>query len=145
VLFRDLRLEDIDQVCKLEEEAFSMPWHKESFIEMVNNPDALYIVASSDNGVIYGCAGLLSIVGEGDICNIVIRADSRGQGIGRRLVEELIKRGRSEYGLNAFTLEVRESNEIARKLYESLGFEYVGSRPGFYDAPKEDAAIYWLK
>ena len=129
----------------MEEEAFSMPWHKESFIEMVNNKDALYIVASDDNGVIYGCGGLLSVLGEGDICNIVTRADSRGQGIGYGLVEQLISRGRSEYGIEAFTLEVRSSNEIARHLYESFGFECVGMRPGFYDAPKEDAAIYWLR
>ena len=45
ITIRDWRMNDIDRVCELEEEAFSMPWHKESFIDMVNNPDALYLVA----------------------------------------------------------------------------------------------------
>ena len=42
-----------------------------------------------------------------------------------------------------FTLEVRKSNEKAIRLYERLGFENVGVRPGFYTSPKEDAVIMW--
>lgn len=141
---RELRLEDIDQVCVLEEEAFSMPWHKESFIDMVNNPDALYLVMA-DGDIIYGCAGLLSVVGEGEICNIVVDAKTRNQGVGYKLVDELLRRGREEYNIEAFTLEVRVGNGSARHLYEKLGFVCEGIRPNFYDKPNEDAAIYWLR
>ena len=35
-----LTREWVDQVCVLEEEAFSMPWHKDSFLEMIENPHA---------------------------------------------------------------------------------------------------------
>ena len=34
-IIREMTLADVDQVCILEEMAFSMPWHKESFIEMI--------------------------------------------------------------------------------------------------------------
>jgi ribosomal protein S18 acetylase RimI-like enzyme len=42
-------------------------------------------------------------------------------------------------------MEVRSSNVAARKLYEKLGFKSDGKRPGFYDNPKDDAEIYWLR
>ena len=44
--------------------------------------------------------------------------------------------------MSRITLEVRPSNEPAVSLYESMGFKQDGIRPGFYDSPKEDAAIY---
>ena len=46
-------------------------------------------------------------------------------------------------GISDFTLEVRASNTPAIKLYEKLGFESAGIRPGFYEKPKEDANIMW--
>ena len=144
MIIRDIELGDVDKVCIMEEEAFSMPWHKESFIDMINNPDALYLVAE-DSGEVVACAGVLSVLGEGDICNIVVESSKRGQGIGEKLVEELLRRGREDYAIEAFTLEVRVGNKPARGLYEKLGFEFAGVRPGFYDDPKEDAAIYWLR
>jgi ribosomal-protein-alanine N-acetyltransferase len=42
------------------------------------------------------------------------------------------------------TLEVRESNISARKLYEKLKFKKVGIRKNFYEQPKEDGVIYTL-
>lgn len=145
IIIRDLTMDDIDQVCVIEEETFSMPWHRESFVDMVNNPNALYIVASDDDGVIYGCAGALSIVGEGSICNIVVKSDYRSQGIGELITRELLSKGVREFGIEAYTLEVRVSNEPARKLYEKLGFVNEGIRPGYYEKPVEDACIYWLR
>lgn len=145
LIYRELTLEDIDQVCVIEEETFSMPWHKESFIDMVNNPNAIYLVASDDSGVIYACAGALSVVGEGNICNIAVKNDYRGQGIGERLVRELLAKGIKEFDITEFTLEVRVSNSAARALYEKLGFVCEGIRPGYYEKPTEDACIYWLR
>lgn len=145
IIIRDLTMEDIDQVCMIEEETFSMPWHKESFVDMVNNPNAIYVVASDDKGVIYACAGALSIVGEGSICNIAVKNDYRGQGVGELITRSLLARGIKDFGIEAYTLEVRVSNEPARKLYEKLGFECEGIRPGYYEKPDEDACIYWLR
>ncbi len=139
-------MKDIDAVCKMEEDAFSMPWHKESFIEMVNNPDALYLTAECDDCVTpVGCAGFIRVLDEGNICNIVVSREHRRLGIGNRLVRSMIDIGREEYGIKAFTLEVRVSNSPAIRLYENLGFVNEGIRPGFYDRPKEDAYIYWLR
>ena len=171
LIIRKMDLDDVDAVCVVEEESFSMPWHRESFIEMINNRDALYLVAeictsekcemtdpddvvyrsteiaeSYDGDVIIcGCAGFISVVGEGDICNVVVKEDFRRLGIAKRLVQSMIMAGKERFGVNSYTLEVRKSNSAAIGLYEDLGFVFEGIRPGFYDKPKEDACIYWLR
>ena len=48
------------------------------------------------------------------------------------------------HDLTRITLEVRASNQKAIALYEQMGYEKEGVRPGFYDSPKEDALIYSL-
>jgi ribosomal-protein-alanine N-acetyltransferase len=39
------------------------------------------------------------------------------------------------------TLEVRLSNDAARRLYEKLGFRVVGRRPRYYKDNLEDALL----
>ena len=46
-----------------------------------------------------------------------------------------------EMGASVATLEVRESNSIARRLYDSEGFRPVGLRKGYYAKTKEDAIV----
>ena len=38
-------------------------------------------------------------------------------------------------------LEVRRSNEAARRLYERWGFTLKGVRRGYYEKPAEDALV----
>ena len=59
------------------------------------------------------------------------------------LISELLSLCKKD-GINSFTLEVRKSNEIARKLYEKFGFEDRGIRKGYYEDNNEDAVIMWL-
>ena len=49
--------------------------------------------------------------------------------------------GAQELALDRLLLEVRVSNAPAIALYEKLGFSPLGVRPGFYEAPREDALI----
>lgn len=147
ITIRELMMEDIDQVCALEEMVFSMPWHKQSFIEMVENKDALYLVAEEADrpGIVLACCGLRSIVGEGDISNVVVHPEHRKQGIARQMLTELLKRGNEQFGIKAYTLEVRKSNEAAIRLYRHLGFVSEGIRRNFYEKPTEDALIMWKR
>jgi len=59
------------------------------------------------------------------------------------MLTKLIELG-NEQNIEAYTLEVRQSNEAAIKLYQKLGFANAGIRKNFYDNPKEDAIIMWL-
>ena len=146
ITIREMTTEDVDEVCVLEEMAFSMPWHKESFIEMIENKDALYLVAEmADLPEIVACCGVRSIVGEGDITNVVVHPKYRQKGIAYRMLKELLFRGEKEFQIKEFTLEVRKSNINAIHLYEKLGFVQEGIRKNFYEAPVEDAVIMWKR
>ena len=60
------------------------------------------------------------------------------------MLRELISRGEAEH-VEAFTLEVRVSNEAAIHVYEKFGFVSEGIRPRFYERPVEDANIMWRR
>jgi ribosomal protein S18 acetylase RimI-like enzyme len=73
---------------------------------------------------------------EREILNIVVHPDFRRLGIATELLRSEITR---EPG--AHFLEVRESNVAARRLYERLGFQAVGTRPGYYENPPEAGIV----
>lgn len=147
IRIRDMENADVDQVCQLEESAFSMPWKKQDFLDMIESEHAMYFVAedSSNPGEILGCCGVRNIVMEGDISNVVVRGDMRSKGIGKKLLIFLIERSKEVWGMSSFTLEVRAGNQPAVALYESLGFVTEGLRKNFYERPTEDALIMWKR
>ena len=138
-----LSVKYVDQVCKLEEEAFSMPWHRGSFLEMIEHKDACYLVALKEEEVVAAC-GLRNILGEGEITNVVTSPSYRNRGIASFLLEHLMERGK-DMGVKEFTLEVRASNASAIHVYEKLGFQEEGIRKNFYEKPREDAKILWKR
>lgn len=140
---REMTEEDVPYVCEIEEATFSMPWKADDFIDMIRRDNLTYLVAELD-GTIIGGAGFRNVLGDGEITNVAIKSAFRGRGYGKILVGELLKKGR-EMGADEFTLEVRVSNTPAIKLYESLGFKSEGVRPGFYEKPREDAMIMWIR
>ena len=143
LLIKPLTEQYVDQVCVLEEEAFSMPWHKESFLEMIRNKDACYLVGIINDEVVASC-GLRNIVGDGEITNVVTAGNMRGKGVGKQMLLRLMEEG-IKMGVEAFTLEVRKSNAAAIHLYEGLGFVTEGVRKNFYEEPVEDALIMWKR
>ena len=143
VIYRRMTPEDVPVISRLEEETFSMPWSAPSFLEMISKEDARYYVAEKDGKILGGC-GVLMIAGEGNITNVVIAPEARNQGIGTAMLRHLMAEGDRE-GLTAYTLEVRVSNVAAIHVYEKLGFESAGIRPGVYEKPVEDAIIYWKR
>ena len=145
ITIREMDLADVDRVCVLEEMAFSMPWHKESFIEMIENKDALYLVADDEQAGVIGCCGVRSIVGEGDITNVVVHPDFRKKGVAYTMLTQLMSRGEEDFGIKEFILEVRVGNMSAIHLYEKLGFVSEGVRKNFYEEPVEDALIMWKR
>lgn len=121
-------------------------WTLESLKKELQNPLARYIVISSDSKVI-AFAGLWIVAGEGQITNIAVHPNCRGKGLGNKLMEALIN-NMNTWNCNSLTLEVRNSNIIAKKLYSKYGFIEEGIRKNYYhndDGTKEDAIIMWLR
>ena len=137
--------DDLEKVTALEAACFSMPWKYKDFEEALLNPHRVYLVAETDEKQIIGGCMLTEIAGEGEISNVAVQERFRGYKIAAALLQELLKCGKEEYNINAFTLEVRSRNTPAVRLYENAGFQSVGIRPNFYDKPKDDAIIMWKR
>lgn len=138
-----LREADVEPVSRIEEASFSMPWSPQAFADLVEAPGTLYLVAEL-NGLTAGCCGMTNVAGEGNINNVVVAPQYRGQGIAQAILKELLSQGH-KMGIRDYTLEVRVSNADAIHVYEKLGFVSEGIRPNFYEKPKEDALIMWLR
>lgn len=143
ITYRQMCQADVPFISRLEEETFSMPWSPDDFLDMIRKEDARYYVAEEDGRLLGGC-GVLLIVGEGSITNVVIAPEARNRGIGTGLLRYMMEEGKKD-GLTAYTLEVRVSNAPAIHVYEKLGFVSEGIRPNFYEKPTEDAMIMWKR
>lgn len=143
VQIRLMEEKDLDQVARIEQDYFSMPWSRQAFLDSLRLSHTLYLVAEAE-GKIAGYCGCYQLLEEAEIVNVAVDGPYRGQGVGRMLLTELMRLGLAR-GAFAYTLEVRVSNAPAIRLYESLGFESVGIRKNFYEKPVEDAMIMWRR
>ncbi len=135
---------DIHEIAELEKLCFPTPWSEQSFRdEIIKNAIAVYMVTEDQNlGRIVGYAGLWRILDEGHVTNVAIHPDYRGRGLGKKMMEELL-RCVEDQAVCRETLEVRISNEAAIRMYYDLGFREAGRRKGYYEDNGEDAIIMW--
>ncbi len=141
--FRRMMKADVKQVAQMEKEYFSEPWSEQAFHEALDKKEYLYMVAVRDDEIIAYC-GMYQVLDEGNITQVAVRDDMRGRGIAGRLLQDFMQIGKSN-GVEAYTLEVRVSNQDAIRLYETCGFVTECVRKDFYSAPKEDAYIMWKR
>lgn len=143
---RNMTAEDLDQVCRIENNSFSVPWSYKSFEESLANPNVCYVVACPEDNVqqILGYCGAYLIGDEADINQVAVAQEYRRNGIGKQMLDGLMHI-LEEKNIVAVTLEVRKSNVAAIALYESLGFVTEGVRKNFYEKPTEDALIMWKR
>ena len=134
---------DIDRVVEIERQSFPTCWRPDAYARELANPSARYLVAKL-GGEVVGYAGMWAILDEAHITTLAIAPERRGRGIGERLLVALLEAAECA-GVKVATLEVRESNAIARRLYNKYGFEPVAYMPGYYSDTGEDAVVMWLK
>ena len=118
----------------------SFPWSEGIFRDCLR---VGYVCRVIDVGGDMAGYGIMSVgAGEAHILNVCIRDEYRCRGLARKMLLYLLDRARSA-GMHEAFLEVRPSNTAAARLYQSLGFEQVGMRRGYYQATvgREDAAV----
>ena len=93
-----------------------------------------------DAGTVLGYGGFWAIADEGHITNVAVHPINRKMGCGSKIVQAMLAKA-TLLGLRLLTLEVRRSNEAAKRLYEKYGFEVVGERRKYYSQPTEDALL----
>ena len=137
-----METKDIDEVARIERMCFSSPWSEEAFRrEVTENEMAIYIVVEVD-GTVRGYGGMWAVLNEGHITNIAVHPDFRRIHIGSSLIIGLFD-GAERNNLDCLTLEVRESNIAAQKMYKRFGFKPEGIRKGYYQDNNENAIIMW--
>ncbi len=137
---RTMKGADVEAVAKIEKTCFAHPWTPEGLLEGIENPTARFFVAVSEEKTV-AYIGANNVSGEVYITNIAVLPTHRQKGIGELLLSYLLSVSKKE-NAEFVTLEVRESNQKAIRLYEKLEFSKCGHRKGFYRDPDEDALIF---
>ena len=131
---------DLAAVVALEQRAFTDPWSAQSFLDALDNAAVYFACARSDDAQIIGYVVAWFAADEAEIANLAVAPAGWGAGIGRSLLDAALNEG-IDRGAAAVFLEVRDSNNRARRLYRSCGFVEVGRRRGYYRRPHEDAVV----
>lgn len=140
VVIERMRVDHLPAVLRIEQESYSVPWSREGFTkELETSPTSFAIVAQRGETVL-GYVVAWFIMEEAHIGNVAVAREARRQGIGRLMLEWLLHRAAAQ-GCTFATLEVRESNVAARRLYERLWFRVAGRRRAYYTKPTEDAIV----
>ena len=95
---------------------------------------------ASIKGKVAGYCIVYFVLDEGEIARIAVDTSCRRQGVGCKILNQ-VNQICVEKGITRLMLDVRESNESARKFYLSYGFQEDGIRKNFYDMPKEHAVL----
>jgi ribosomal-protein-alanine N-acetyltransferase len=134
---------DLDGVLEVESESFTNPWTREMYTWELQNRSVchIYVARTHEHHVAGFCAFWL-VLDEIHINNVAVLPPLRGAGIGSALLRHVLAKAR-QLGARRATLEVRASNEAARRLYERLGFYVAATRRNYYTNPVEDALILW--
>lgn len=131
--------DDLTQITALEEQCFSLPHTLDQLrYELEDDLHDLFVVKGRQE--VLGYVGLSHILDEGYISNVAVAEKARRQGIADTLLAKLDTVA-AEYALSFISLEVRESNLPAIRLYEKNGYEKTGMIPNCYTLPKENALV----
>ena len=141
ILIRGMQASDLPEVTRIEHASFTTPWDINAFKYELRHKDSILKVAVFNNRVI-GYACIRTMLDITHILNLAVLPEFRRMGIGSMLLREALHELlRMKPETDLITLEVRESNIAAIRLYEKFGFKVLGIRRGYYQKPQEDAVI----
>ncbi|GAA3759222.1 GNAT family N-acetyltransferase [Flavobacterium ginsengiterrae] len=127
---RKIQIQDLDfvykSICELENEVFDFETFKNIFIENISNPNYLYLIAESENEslgfITFHIQNLLHHCGlVGEIHEFFIDKNHRGKGVGRKLIDEIVRYSEQN---NLKSIEVTTNKKRVENvaIYENLGF-----------------------
>jgi len=153
--FLPMEAGDLDAVLSIEQISHAHPWTRGNFSDSLAaghwayciRPDSVDAEPGSylDPQVLWAYCVLYPAVDELHLLNITVAPQLRRLGIAVRMMKaiEAIAASRK---MPRIILEVRPSNIPAITLYQSLGYETIGVRKGYYPADestgqREDAQV----
>lgn len=138
--FRPMRGGDLDRVMEIEPTLYSHPWTRGNFDDSLTAGYSCWVVECAHDLAGYGI--LMLGVREAHLLNLSVAGAWQRRGFGRMLLEHFVRVARASDAAQLF-LEVRPSNEVARRLYLEFGFRDITLRRGYYPAGRgrEDAIL----
>jgi ribosomal-protein-alanine N-acetyltransferase len=140
VKIRRLTYADLPQVIAIERRAFPAPWSLAMFVLELSKPAGICLAALDGKQIVgYMICSRYDTVWH--VMNVAVDPALQRKGIGTAMLEHLL----AEVGDDRarYTLEVRQSNAPAIRLYERFGFRAAGLRRRYYQDNGEDALIMW--
>jgi ribosomal-protein-alanine N-acetyltransferase len=131
-------------VVAIERAAFSDPWSRKAFLELLAQPHVRTLAADGPDGRIAGYALASVVADQGEILNLAVEPGARRRGLAHMLLDAMLDLFRRE-GVVAVYLEVRASNTAALHLYRAAGFRPVSTRRAYYRNPSENALTMTLQ
>jgi [ribosomal protein S18]-alanine N-acetyltransferase len=123
------RAGDFRMLAALHAKGFDQPWSEAALADLVANGTFIVIVGPESSPAGFVAARLAA--DEAEILTLVVAPESRRLGLGHALVRAAAAHA-EHLGAKMMFLEVDVANEVARSLYERLGFSVVGIRGGYY-------------
>jgi [ribosomal protein S18]-alanine N-acetyltransferase len=124
--------ERVDEIAALHARLFNPPWDGASIGRLIEHPAAAAFVAQvRDPKATVGFVIGQIAADEAEILSIGVAPDWQRRGIGRLMVEGLIRAARRAE-VDRLYLEVASDNVAALRLYEGLGFTVAAKRKGYY-------------
>ena len=145
---RPMQIDDLDVIMQIEPTIYSHPWTRGNFSDSLNSGYSAWILEDKsleENSEMIGYALLMLVMDEAHLLNLSIAKTQQKRGLGRYLLEHMLKIAKNHQAINMF-LEVRPSNVSAIALYENMGFSEMAVRRGYYPAKdgREDAVLMGL-
>lgn len=139
--FRWMALDDLEQVLDIERQSFLTPWTPDLFVNEFSNWRSYKgVVEQVDEARILGYVIWWQILDEAHLMNIAVDPAVYRRGVAKRMLDEMIRVCRDK-GASRITLEVRQGNTPAIRLYLRYGFKAVGLRKNYYSDEGEDAVL----
>ena len=131
--------DDLPPIDVLERRIFPDPWPIAAFEEHLDEFDAGGLVALAGR-LIVGYACYRFDCGEVHLTNLAVDREYRRKSVAKELLGHILGMAQRR-DCELIFLEVRTSNETARKFYEAAGFATIDRCTSYYDNPTEDALV----
>ena len=134
---------DLPRVHDIEARSFREPYPSALIATLFARHPQTFLVAEREGRVV-GYVIASTFRDRAHLISIAVAPEARRQKIGHALLRRLLQRLKDMGGVHTVRLEVRQSNKIAQRFYERLGFQYSHVVAGYY--PDEDGLVYftWL-
>lgn len=138
----EMTLSDLEKIKDKLQNDYDEFWNENILRKELEDENSKYIVIKEKDKIL-GFAGVWISPVDAQITNIVVKKDSRKNGIGSLLLERLIEIAKNAKQ-EVLRLEVNENNKPAINLYNKYGFEQVGLRKKYYNG-MDNAVLMDLK